>query len=72
MNPHASDDFVNFIVHKDGYASLYVGGKSVAEVDFSRGLDEACNIFNKIMKQRQLRYRLTFEKLKLDFDPNAA
>ena len=49
---------IAFVVHENGRATLYEGGKILQEVDECSGLDAACKIFNSMMEKRHLSYRL--------------
>jgi hypothetical protein len=49
---------IAFVVHENGQASLIVDGQPMVEVGRSSGLDEAMNLFNNLMRKRNLAYRL--------------
>ena len=49
---------IKLIIHENGRATLYFGNDILQEVDECSGLDSACEIFNKMMKEKHLNYRL--------------
>ena len=58
MLPKANVEKIAFVVDEYGRATLYCGNIVLQEVDECSGLGEAIDIFNKLMKQRHLSYRL--------------